>query len=32
MSEDGMNSSFGGDGLASVESAFASMDDSFDFL
>lgn len=32
MSEDGMNSSFGGDGLASVESAFASIDDSFDFL
>ena len=32
MSEDGMNSSFGGDGLASIESAFASMDDSFDFL
>ena len=32
MSEDGVNSSFGGDGLASVESAFASMDDSFDFL
>lgn len=32
MSEDNMNGSFSADGLASVESAFASMDDDFDFM
>lgn len=32
MSEDNMNGSFSADGLASVESAFANMDDDFDFM